>query len=464
MDNPNHCPKLMSQVPESLLERAQALGVNLHPQPAERIVITGYAQYTPLGNTEQTWRGYLDRRSGVRRFRPGEDAFVDIAAPIDFNPLKYFSKKELQHGLSPLNALAIVISREAAMKATLIDSAGKLHPQVDRNMVGSSIGSGIGSVQHLIDIYIKLRESKDDVVNPKFNSRFVSPFKSLEIFPEELNSAVARALGISGWGSSSVEACATGLSNQVDAAQRIKDGVLKAAVAGGLDDPFEGHPDVGRAVFSSMREVLSKRNNNPRAASRPFDIDRDGFVEGAGGGVVVMEELEFALSHGVPILAEVLGFSKSMDGKPSQTDLDPDTVARTILQACWDEKRQQFHRIDAIFAHATSTKEGDKMEAEALRRAFGEKLREIPITAIKSYFGHLLGGAGAVNTIAAVCALNKGVIPKILNLKTPDPVFADLNFVRRRRVKPAENVLVLAYGFGGNDAVMVVGVPRRYAV
>lgn len=449
----------MLQTPEkSLLERAQTLGVNLVTKPAERIVITGLAQITSLGRTEETHEGLLKGRSGVRKFPEGQNAFVEIASPVDFDPSKYFDRKQMR-SLSPLNAMAIVLAQEAARNAHLSNAGGELHKGIKRTEVGSYVGSGIGSVQHLIDIWRTVHKIGDNQTeDPRVNSRYIAATKGLETFPEELNAGVTRALGISGWGCSSVEACATGLSNQVDAAERIRAGIIKAAVAGGFDDPLEGYPEVGLGIFAGMRIVLSTRNDDPERASRPFDKDRDGFVVGAGGGVVIMEEYEHANLRNAPLLAEVLGFAKSMDGGHSQTDLDSTNVARTILQALWDERRQQFYSIDAIFAHATSTKVGDLAEAEALRKVFGEELKDIPITAIKSNIGHLFGGAGVVNTIAAVNALNEGKISPILNLDNPDPEVAGLNFVRGKPLeKPIQTALVLAYGFGGHNAVMILG-------
>lgn len=443
-----------------LLQRAEELDIQLQTKPAKKIVVTGYAQYTSLGNTRETWQGLLEGRSGVRKFPEGTNSFVKIAAPVDFNPEDHFSKKELR-GLSHLNAMAIVIAKEAAVAANLITKDGKLHDMTDRALIGSYVGSGIGSTQHLIDVYRTIHKvDENGIEDPEKNSRFVTPYKALEIFPEELNGGVTRALGISGWGGSSVEACATGLSNPVDGAERIKTGIIKAAVAGGFDDAFEAYPEVGLGLFGRMG-VLSTRNDEPQAANRPFDENRDGFVEGAGGGVVIIEEYEHALRHLAPIKAEVLGFAKSMDGGESATGLDIDNVARTVLSALWDEKNQRFYEIDAIFTHATATKEGDKAEVAVLRRVFGDKLREIPITAIKGNIGHLLGGAGAVNAIAAINALEEGKIPPILNLENPDPEFEDLFFVREKPLERAINTaLVLAYGFGGHNAVMVLGKYR----
>ena len=438
-------------------ERVRDLGVDLERRPAERIVITGFAQRTSLGNTEETQQGLLDGKSGAKKF-PVENAFVNIAAPVEFDPGKHFDKRDLR-GISPLNAMGIVIAREAVQNAKALGEDGRLNEDV-RKKASVWVGSGFGSTQLIIDVHKQIyKPDENGKVDQQANSRRIPVTKGLEIFPEELNSRIAIALGASnGWGGSSVEACATGLSNIVEAIRIIKEGRAKFAVAGGFENPFAGYPETGIGMFAAMRSVLSTRNDEPEKASRPFDRDRNGFVLGAGGGVVVVEELESALKRGAPILAEVLGFQKSMDGL-DPTNLDKDVVASTILGALYDEKRKEFYDVDAIFAHATSTEAGDIAEAKVLRIVFGDEyLRKIPIAAIKSNLGHLAGGAGAVNTIAAINALRSNKIPHIINLDSPDPEVADLNLVRGKPLeKDINTALVLAYGFGGNNAVLLLG-------
>lgn len=196
-----------------MMRRAQELGVELEERPSQRIVITGFAALTPLGNTEETWQGLLEGKSGIRRF-PVDNAFVSIAAPVDFNPEDYFTKREMR-GKSTLHAMGMVIAREAAHLSGLIGEDGKLKPYINRRNVSSWVGSGYGSSQ-IIDVYNKIhKRDEQGNENPKFNSRHVSAFKGLECFPEQLNANIAQSLGLQGWGGSSAEACATGLSNIV---------------------------------------------------------------------------------------------------------------------------------------------------------------------------------------------------------------------------------------------------------
>lgn len=456
-------------------ETARKLGVELEKKPAERIAITGMAALTPLGDTEQTSKGLENGSSGVKSYDV-KNFEVGIAAPVIFDPLKYFTKKEMREK-SPLNAMAIVLAREAMGKAGLLGENGKLRKDIDRRSVASWIGSAFGSSMQVIDVYkkihkisfVKVVEGKDEDGNDYAlrapiedmveGSRFVPPRAGLQTFPEELNGQVAIDLGISGPGGSVVAACATGINNPNEALGKIKSGEAKIAVAGALEDLLvpHSHPEVCIGLFAAMGPgVLSRRNSDPEKASRPFDRDRDGFIAGSGGGVIIFEEYEHALMRGAPILAEVLGFANSMDGS-DPTNLNIEIVAGTIIQALYNEKKKEFYDVDAIFAHATSTKLGDIAETEVYREVFGDDLKNIPITAIKSIMGHLLGGAGAVNIIAAVNALIRGKIPHILNLDNPDPKFADLNLVKGKPLERDINTaLVVGYGFGGHNGVMLL--------
>jgi len=441
------------------------------PTPHERIVITGIAQTTSLGGTWETWDGINSGKSGAREFDV-ENYHTSIAAPALFNPLDYFDAKRMDRDITPIKAMAIVTAREAARNAGVIGPDGKIVQDLDRKKFGSWIGSGIGSTQMLIDVYRAIYEEKNGVVDRRKNTRRGIPLTTgLRIFPEEINGDVARELGLSGWGGSSVEACATGLSNIVEAVRTIRDGYNDIAVAGGFEDPLSDYAEVGIGLFAPL-PVLSKRNDDPKRASRPFDKDRDGFVLGSGGATVVVEGLDHALKRGAPILAEVIGFRKAMDGFDPM-ELDEERVAHMILSTMWDEKINNFNIPEAIFAHATSTRAGDIKEARLLRRALTGMLNHIPITANKSNLGHLAGGAGSVNTVLGIQSLLAGRVPHIINLDNPendleeikDPDgnvidsfrISDLTLVRNQPlVTNHSTALVLGYGFGGHDAALLL--------
>lgn len=449
---------------EYLRERSRELGVEHEERPAEREVVTGFSMLTSIGNTEETWQGFLEGKSGIKKF-PVKNAFVSNAAPVEFEPTKYFDRREMR-GKSPLHAMGIVLSREAEDMAN-IRTNGKLNHDINAKLVGCWVGSGFGSSQYVIDVYNQVhKKDEQGNENPEFNSRHISPFKGLELFPEELNAHIAADLGIQGWGGSSVEACATGLSNIVEALDKIRAGHIKMAIAGGVENPLADYPEVSIGIFAGMRHVLSTRNDAPQKASRPFDEHRDGFVLGAGGGILVIEDLDHALVRGAPIFAEVLGFRKSMDGG-DPTNIDIENVAATILRTLYDERTKTFHNVDVIFAHATSTAgdgrttneaRGDVREAEALRMVFGDELGNIPITANKGNIGHLAAGSGPVSFIEAIYALNNGIIPPICNLENPDEKVKDLFLVRGMPLKREINkALALSYGFGGYNAAVLLG-------
>ncbi len=427
-------------------ERARALGVELERRPAERVVITGFAQRTPLGSTEETWQKLLRGESGIKGLDVGNFR-TNIGAPVQFNPEEYFETRELKQ-FSRVSAMAIVVSREALEMSDLLGPGGKLDANKARpDRVGSWISSGIAATYKLIDVHETIHTH---------GSRRVSPFLGLQTFPEQINGQVSVALGNSGWGGNTIEACATGASNIVEGARTLRLGDADIVIAGGFEEPLTEHGDVSIGVFAAMRAV-SARNDEPQRASRPFDRDRDGFVLGAGGGVVILERLDHALERRATVYGELLGFEKSMDGY-DPTELNPRRVAKTIAQTIYDKRTGLFRPVDAIFAHATSTKIGDTKEAEALRFAFGDELKDIPITAIKSMLGHLAGGAGAVNAISAIQAIRDGKMPAIANLETPGEEFLDLNLVRGRALeKRIDNVLATAYGFGGYNAVLLLG-------
>lgn len=460
-----------------LAANAERHGLERERRPAERIVITGFAQQTPLGGTWETWDGLVEGRSGVVPFDV-ENHHVSIAAPHKFNPLDHFPAKRMERDMTPIKAMAVVTAREAAQMAGLTDEKGKLHSDFNRKRFGSWIGTGIGSTQFLVDVYKAINEEKTDndgnkYIDRRANTRRGIPVLSgLRVFPEEINAAVTMDLGIAGWGGSSTEACATGLSNIVEAVRTVREGYNDIAIGGGFEDPLSDYPELAIGLFAPMTVLSTKRNNDPERASRPFDKARDGFVAASGGGVMVVESLDHALARGANILAEITGFAKAMDGF-DPTALDEERVAQMLFSTIWNEKLQQFRDVDAIFAHATSTEVGDIKEARVLRRVFGSMLEEILITAIKSNMGHLEGGAGAANAIAATQAVMTETVPPIINLDDPDDsiqelrdidgeIFdtfriADLNLVRGRAIKkPLQSALAVGYGFGGHDAGLLI--------
>lgn len=435
---------------ERLRERAFGLGIEAERKPAENIVITAIELQTPFGGTEETKKALFEGRSAVKSFDVGNFR-TSIAAPFDFDPTPYLEenvdRKDLR-GLAPITGIAVKAVREAAIKVKLLGEDGKIDSKlVNPDRVSSCISSGIGATHYLVDV-------DKTIHDPKKGSRRIT-LDGLKIFPEQINARPAMILGYSGWGINSSEACATSASAIVEAARLVREGLADIVFAGGFEDILRDNKELGIALFAGIK-ALSARNDEPEKASRPFDRDRDGFVLGSGGGIVVVESEASALKRGVIPQARLLGFEKSMDGN-HPTQLSPRRVAKTIAQAIYNIKAKDYYDVDAIFAHATAT-DGDTWEAEALRMVFGDDLKEIPITAIKSMLGHLAGGAGVVNAAAAIFSLQEGRIPQILNLDNPDEAVADLNFVRGKPLERNINTgLAPAYGFGGYNAVLLLG-------
>lgn len=430
-------------------EEARERGVELRRRTPSPVVITGIAQLTPFGGTEETFQALLDGRSAVGRMDLANHQ-VSMAAPLpaELDLGKHLVGKERGTRLSRLSKIAIYLSREAAKRAGLaVNDDGTITTGVHHNRRAVWVGSGIGETHQLINVAEKLGEK---------GSASIRPFEAMAVFPEEIAGNVAIALDFGGWGGSTVAACATGADNFIEAARLMAEGRVDLAVAGGLEDALYNHPEVTAAIFTGVG-ALSQRNDDPERASRPFDSQRDGFVMASGGAVVTMERLDDALKRGAPILAVVSGFAKKMDGN-NPTELEPSSVADTIAQALFDQASGGLRKPDIIFAHATSTQIGDPGEIEALRRVFGSDLRDVPITALKSFFGHLFAGAGSANIVNAVLALQRDVVPFIRNLSEPDPAILkgeELPFIQNRPYRGnVDSVLALAYGFGGYNAVV----------
>lgn len=454
----------------SYWESARQRGINFTLEPDSRVVVTGFAAVSPFGNTKETWNAIKEGRSAVTTIETGNQ-HTRLAAPLpsDYDPFSFLSHDD-QKRISKLSAISTVVAREAGGMAGLLDEAGNLKEEFKlplRRKIATWVASGIAETPLIIDIYNALhKKNKDGIEDLGANSRKLDVKTALGVFPEEMNGDTARLLkACGGWGGNDVEACATGAINIVEGARLIKEGRAKVVFCGGFEDALYNHPEVLHGIFASGLRVLAtlseqNNNNDPSKASRPFDERRNGFVPGAGGGIVVVESERFAKARKTKVYAEVLGFAKSIDGS-DKTNLDPEVIADTIAEGLWDSSCGGLYKPGAIFAHATSTQPGDILESIALRKVFGKDLRDIPITALKSYLGHLFGGSGSINIVGAVLALNEGYLPRILNLDNPDPkILAEgpMDFVRgTSRSGNINSVLAVSYGFGGSGASVLLG-------
>jgi 3-oxoacyl-[acyl-carrier-protein] synthase II len=403
-----------------------------------RVVITGVGAVTPLGNTaEEFWAGLLEGRSGIgpiTRF-DATDFPTRIAGELKgFDPLKYIDRKDdrkFDPFLKYAVACAIMAVEDAALKT---DS-------VDPTRFGVLVGSGIGGLETLLGNYEVLRTKGPDRVSPFFIPMLIVNMAS---------GVISMRLGAKGPNSSVVTACATGNHAIGDATKIIERGDADIMIAGGSEAIIIPLTIAG---FCQMK-AMSTRNDDPTHASRPFDAERDGFVCGEGGGLVVLESLEHARRRDARIYAEVVGYGMTGDAHHmTAPDPDGDGAARSMAAALHDAGLEPS-AVGYINAHGTSTPYNDKFETLAIKRVFGEHARKLAVSSTKSMTGHLLGAAGGIEAIATAFALHHGVLPPTINYEKPDPD-CDLDYVpNQARKQEVEVALSNAFGFGGTNATL----------
>ncbi|MEW6569738.1 MAG: beta-ketoacyl-ACP synthase II [Nitrospirota bacterium] len=404
-----------------------------------RVVVTGMGMITPLGiGVEKSWNNLLAGKSGVRRithFDPS-DFPSQIAGEVEgFNPEDYIEPKEIKK-MDRFIHLAI-----AATTMALNDSGLKIKNE-NANRIGAIIGSGIGGLQTIERYHSVLLEKGPRKITPFFIPMLVINLAAGQI---------SIKFGAKGPNSAVSTACATGSHAIGDACKIIQRGDADAMIAGGAEAVIT---PLGIGGFTAMK-ALSTRNGEPEKASRPFDIDRDGFVMGEGAGIVIVESLEHALERGARIYAEFCGYGMSADAyhitAPSP---DGEGAARCMASAFRDAEIHPSE-VDYINAHGTSTKHGDEIETKAIKAVFGEKAHQIAISSTKSMTGHLLGAAGGVEAVITVLSIYNDVVLPTINLDSPDPE-CDLDYVAHRAREMAVNcALTNSFGFGGTNACLL---------
>jgi 3-oxoacyl-[acyl-carrier-protein] synthase II len=406
-------------------------------------VITGLGAVTPLGNdVETTWTNLISGRSGagpITRFDSSGFPVTFACEVKDFDPTEWVDRKQARR-MDRFAHLVIAAARQAEKDAGL-DIA------TDADRVGAAVATGIGGLQSFQDCRDELRDRGADRV---------SPFSIPEIIPNMGAAWVSMELGTRGPLSSQCTACAASNMSIGDGLDAIRLNRADVMLCGGTEAPVT---EVGIAGFSAMR-ALSRNNGNPEGASRPFDAERDGFVMGEGGAVLVLEELEHAKARDAKIYAELLGYGVSSDANHI-TEPDPvGTNPARALRMAFDDAGITGDEVDYINAHATSTPIGDTAETRMIKLALGEEsARKVPISSTKGATGHCLGAAGAVEAIFSLLAIRDGVLPPTINLENPDPT-CDLDYIpneaRRADVRTAVSN---SFGFGGHNATIVL---RRY--
>jgi 3-oxoacyl-[acyl-carrier-protein] synthase II len=405
-----------------------------------RVVITGLGVISPLGNDIDTfWNHLIQGKSGVStitRFDTSDFA-VKIAAEVkDFNPLDFMNKKDAKR-MDRFVQFAVAASKMA------LEHAGLDMDKVEKERVGTYIGSGIGGLETL---------EEQHKVMMKRGPRRVSPFFVPMMIANMASGIVSIQIGAKGPNSAAISACATGTHCVGDAFKILQRGDADVMIAGGTEATIL---PMAVAGFSAMG-ALSTNNEAPEKASRPFDRDRDGFVMGEGAGVLVLETLEHAQKRGANVIAEVVGYGMTADAYHlTSPDPDGDGAKRSMLMAVKDAGLEP-EDVDYINAHGTSTDYNDKFETMAIKGAFGEHAKRLAISSTKSMTGHLLGAAGGIETIATALAIKEGIVPPTINLENPDPD-CDLDYVpneaRKMRVRVA---LSNSLGFGGHNATIAL--------
>ncbi len=408
-----------------------------------RVVITGLGALTPLGNDAETsWESLIAGKSGagpITQF-DSSDFYVHFACEVkDFDATDFIERKQTRR----MDRFAHLIVGAARMAEQ--DAGLEISKEPDR--VGAAIATGIGGLKAFQDCHAELLERGPDRVNP---------FSIPEIIPNMGAAWVSMQLGTQGPLSSQCTACAASNMAIGEGADAIRLGRADVMLCGGTEAPVT---EVGIAGFTAMR-ALSRRNDEPEKASRPFDAGRDGFVMGEAGAVVVLEALEHAQARGAKIYAELLGYGVSSDARhitePDPTGVNP---ARAMQMAFGDAGISP-DEIDYINAHGTSTPLGDASETRVLKLALGEEnALKTPVSSTKGATGHCLGAAGAVEAMFTTLAVDRGMLPPTINYDEPDPE-CDLDYIPNEAREADVRVAVSnSFGFGGHNACIVV---RRF--
>lgn len=410
---------------------------------SKKIVVTGLGATTPLGgDVQSTWRALLAGESGISTLE--QDWIAKYEIPVTFagqakvKASEVLTPQECKR-LDPSSQFALIAAREAWADAGA--------PDVQPERLAVEFATGIGGVWTLLDAYDTLKEK---------GPRRVMPMTVPMLMPNGPAAAIGMEISARGGVRTAVSACASGTEAIANGLQRLLSGEVDIVVAGGSEAAIHPMPI---AAFASMH-ALSRRNDSPTTASRPYDVDRDGFVMGEGGGALVLETEEHALARGAKIYAYLVGQAVTSDAYHiTAPDPEGSGAARAVLGALAqaDAKPEEVVHINA---HATSTPVGDIAEYTALKRVFGDHLSNIVISATKSSTGHLLGGAGGVEAIFTVLALQEQVAPPTLNLENQDPAIP-LDVATSPRELPGGPALAIStsFGFGGHNAVIAF---RRY--
>ena len=403
-----------------------------------RVVVTGLGAVTPIGNdVAQYWEGLRSGRNGVAAitlFDASRHACRFAAEVKNFEPAGWLEPKEAKRW-DRFCQFGVVAAKQAVQDAGLsIDDS-------NRNRVGVSIGSGVGG--------LLMMETQAQVLNDRGPDR-ITPFCVPMMIPNMATGLTAIALGARGPSSAVATACAAGSNAIGDAFRQIQLGLADVMVCGGAESAIT---PLGVAAFASAK-ALSFRNDDPATASRPFDLERNGFVIGEGAGMLVLESLDHALARGVTPLAEIVGYGTTCDAHHITSPSPGGVGGAEAMRLTLVDARLQPEDVDYVNAHGTSTQANDSNETAAIKSALGDRARQIPVSSTKSMTGHLLGGSGGIEAVASVLAIGHNLVPPTINYHTPDPA-CDLDVVPNvARDHPVNVVLSNSFGFGGHNVCL----------
>ncbi len=404
----------------------------------KRVVVTGVGAITPIGNTPaQYWEGLMSGRNGI-----GEITLFDashhgcrIAGEVkNFDPHDYMDRKEAKR-MDRFAQFGVAAAKQALKDAQLVIN------ELNAEQVGVMIGSGIGG--------LKVLEDQQTIYLNRGPDR-CSPFMIPMMIANMAAGLTAIHTGAKGPNSCSVTACAAGSNAIGDAFRLVQGGYAQAMICGGTEAAIT---PLSIAGFAAAR-TLSTRNDDPAHASRPFDRDRDGFVMGEGSGILILEELNHALSRGARIYAEIVGYGMTCDAYHMTSPVPGGEGAARAIQLALKDAELTAEQISYINAHGTSTPINDPTETAAMKKALGDHAYKVAISSTKSMTGHLLGGSGGIEAVATVLAIANKRIPPTINLENPD-LECDLDYVpNSSRALDVEVALSNSFGFGGHNVTL----------
>jgi 3-oxoacyl-[acyl-carrier-protein] synthase II len=404
----------------------------------KRVVVTGLGAITPIGNTlSEYWEGLLSGRNGIELITLFDPSRHDcrIAGEVKgFDPHEYLDRKDAKR-MDRFAQFAVAASKQALADAQFVIN------ELNAEQVGVIIGTGIGG--------LKVLEDQQTILLNRGPDR-CSPFMIPMMIANMAAGLTAIHTGAKGPNSCSVTACAAGSNSIGDAFRLVQRGYAQAMICGGTEAAVT---PLSFAGFASAR-ALSTRNDDPAHASRPFDRDRDGFVMGEGTGILILEELEHALSRGAKIYAEIVGYGMTCDAYHITSPVPGGEGAARAMQLCLKDGGLTANQVSYINAHGTSTQANDVTETAAIKTALGESAYKIAISSTKSMTGHLLGGSGGIEAVATVMAVANDRVPPTINLENPDPE-CDLDYVpNQSRAQTVQVALSNSFGFGGHNVTL----------